>query len=225
MRKRIVITGASRGIGLGFCLHYLNAGYEVYACYRRDPAGLRALQSSRLHLVKWDVRCPEPETGAAWPESVDLLINNAGVYGPAKAGQGLESVSDETMHEVFDVNCLGPIRVVRHLRDRLIKGRGVVANISSKMGSITENTSGNAYAYRASKAALNAVSKSMALDLAPFGVHVLILHPGWVKTDMGGPSALIDVEEAVSSMTRLLERARDFPAGSFLAFDGSTIPF
>jgi len=218
------ITGANRGIGLGFVRHYLARGDDVWACYRRDPGGLTALATERLHLRHWDVaRDDAPDQGPS--ETIDILINNAGIYGPEKDGQSLEKITPAAMLEVFNVDCVGPLRVVQHLKDRLIAAKGVIANVSSKMGSSTDNTSGGTYAYRAAKAALVIVSKSMAVDLAPLGVRVISLHPGWVRTDMTHQSGLIDVEESVAGMARVIAHADDYEPGRFIAFDGRVVPY
>lgn len=220
------VTGASRGIGLGLVRHYLARGDQVWACARSSTGGLGRLQGERLHRVQWDVREAAPPGGAALPDRVDLLINNAGIWSsPGDAPQTLEEVSSATMQEVFDVDCVGPLRVVQHLLPALTRARGVVANMSSKMGSSGDNSSGGCYAYRAAKAALVIVSKSMAIDLAPRGVRVITLHPGWVRTDMTDHNGLIDVETSVAGLARVIESVGDYPLGAFVAFDGKEIPY
>lgn len=222
---QVLITGANRGIGLEFTRRYLEQGHEVWGCYRREPGGLAELDGDRLHRLCWDVREPAPQDGGALPERVDLLINNAGIYGPSKGdGQSLESVTPEAMREVFDVDCVGPLRVVQHLLPGL-GDRAVIANVSSKMGSSGDNTSGGCYAYRAAKAALVIVSKSMAVDLEPRGVRVITLHPGWVRTDMTDHSGLIDPEESVAGMMRVIESVEQYEPGAFVAFDGREVPY
>jgi len=225
----VVITGASRGLGLGFVRHYLGAGHEVWGCFRDAPAGLAAIGNPGLHAVRWDVRHRLSLRGfedAAFPERVDLLINNAGIYGlPGEDDQSIEDVTDKSMREVFDVDCVGPLRVVQQLLPNLVRGRGVVANVSSKMGSSGDNSSGGSYAYRAAKAALVIVSKSMAIDLGRRGVRVVTLHPGWVRTDMTEHNGLIDVEQSVSGMARVIERVNDYEPGAFVAYDGQVVPF
>jgi NAD(P)-dependent dehydrogenase (short-subunit alcohol dehydrogenase family) len=129
------------------------------------------------------------------------------------------------MRQVFDIDCLGPLRVVRFLLPALTAGQAVIANISSKMGSVSDNTSGGSYAYRAAKGALVGVSRSMAVDLIHSGVRVLTLHPGWVRTDMTGHNGLIDVDESVAGMTDVISRAEDYTPGEFIAFDGKVIPY
>ncbi len=223
----IVITGANRGIGLGFAKHYLAQGANVWACVRSSAdKGLAALQSERLHIVLWDVREAKPRGGAPLPERVDLLINNAGIWSAGDdAPQSLEDVSEATMQEVFDVDCIGPLRVVQHLLPVVTKARGVIANMSSKMGSSGDNSSGGCYAYRAAKSALIIVSKSMAIDLAPRGVRVITLHPGWVRTDMTDHNGLIDVDTSVTGLVRVIESVGDYPLGAFVAYDGKEVPY
>lgn len=220
----VLITGANRGIGAGFVRHYLAQGCHVWACYRSDKGELANLDSSSLHLLQWDVSRDDSPEGEL-PEMLDLLINNAGIYGPDKGGQTLDAVTPEAMLEVFNVDCVGPLRVVKHLRPSLVAAQGAIANVSSKMGSSAENSSGGAYAYRAAKAALAIVSRSMGIDLLTSGVRVICLHPGWVLTGMGGPSALIDVETSVTGMAKVIDNIARYEPGSFVAFDGQKVPY
>ena len=225
----VVITGASRGLGLGFVRHYLGAGHEVWGCFRETSAGLAGIGNPGLHTVRWDVRHRLSSRGfedALFPERVDLLINNAGIYGsPGEDDQSIEGVTETCMREVFDVDCIGPLRVVQQLLPSLVRGRGVVANVSSKMGSSGDNSSGGAYAYRAAKAALVTISKSMAIDLGPRGVRVITLHPGWVRTDMTDHQGLIDIDQSVSGIARVIEYVNDYDLGAFVAYDGQVVPF
>lgn len=221
----VVITGANRGLGLGFVKHYLAKNCEIWACYRRTPDGLQDIRSDHLHSVRWDITRNEPQEGEPFPGKIDLLINNAGIYGPGKDGQSLEKVTPDVMLDVFNVDCVGPIRVIKLLKDQVVQARGVIANISSKMGSSADNTSGGTYAYRAAKAALVIVSRSMAIDLKPFGVHVVTLHPGWVRTDMTHHTGLIDVGTSVAGMARVIARAKTYDPGSFVSFDGAIVPY
>ncbi len=220
----VVITGANRGLGLGFVQHYLVRGDEVWACYRSNLDGLRDIQSDKLHTVQLDVSRDFDANTLALPYSVDLLINNAGIYGPY-GEQDLDSITSEAMLEVFNVDCVGPLRMVRQLKSRIIKARGTIANISSKMGSSDDNSSGGTYAYRAAKVGLIIISKSMAIDLKPLGVSVITLHPGWVRTDMTHQSGLIDVSTSVAGMADVISRVDDYELGQFVAFDGKIIPF
>ena len=217
----VLITGANRGIGLGFVHHYLDQGCEVWAGYRSDAGALADLAGAHLHPVRLDIMADLPL--AELPDRIDLLINNAGIYGPH--AQSLEVVSPEDMLQVFAVDCVGPLRVVQALRDRVVAAGGVIANISSKMGSSTDNSSGGSYAYRAAKAALVIVSRSMAIDLAPMGVRVITLHPGWVRTDMTDHAGLVDVPESVAGMASVIVHIGDYEPGALVAFDGKPIPY
>jgi len=220
----IFITGANRGLGLGFVRHYLAEGASVWACYRQHPGELANLRTAQLHTLGWDVGADDGPDGML-PDSIDLLINNAGIYGPGKDGQSLDNVTAGAMHAVFNVDCIGPLRVVQYLKNRVIDAQGIIANVSSKMGSSADNGSGGTYAYRAAKAGLVIVSKSMAVDLAPFGVHVITLHPGWVQTDMTHQTGLIDVATSVAGMTQVIADARSHAGGAFIAFDGKAVPY
>lgn len=221
----VLITGANRGIGLTFAKHYLAQGADVWACYRNDKQSLNSLETDKLHLVQWDVTEPSPRRGEL-PKTLDLLINNAGIYGPQKqAGQRLEDVSAEAMLEVFEVNCVGPLQVTQALLPALVATKGAIANISSKMGSSDDNSSGSCYAYRAAKAALIITSKSLAIDLATKGVDVITLHPGWVKTDMTNHHGEITTQLSVDGMSEVIRRIKQYPIGAFVAYDGETIPY
>jgi len=220
----VFITGANRGLGLGFVQHYLAKGDQVWACYRSECDALSKLGVEALHLVQWDVSQDQAPCGVL-PDTIDLLINNAGIYGPTKGGQSLDLIEPSDMLEVFNVDCVGPLRVVKYLKDRVIAVQGIIANLSSKMGSSADNSSGGTYAYRAAKAGLVITSKSMAVDLQADGVRVIVLHPGWVQTDMTHHSGLIDVEESVAGMTRVIARINDYETGQFVAFDGKIVPY
>jgi len=220
----ILITGANRGLGLGFVRHYLESGHDVWACCRMPSDALLDMQSGCLHIVRWDI-ARDGEPAGTLPDHIDILINNAGIYGPGKDGQSLDKVTSEVMLDVFNVDCIGPLRVVQKLKERVIAGQGLIANISSKMGSSADNSSGGTYAYRAAKAALIMVSKSMAVDLNVFGVHVITLHPGWVQTDMTHQTGLIDVATSVAGMVKVIANGRNYEAGQLIAFDAQVVPY
>jgi len=224
----VLITGAGRGIGLGFVEYYLKREHTVYACYRTESLKLATLATrySDLNLLQWDVTRPVSESILqSLPDHIDLIVNNAGIYGPKKGGQSLQRITPEAMHEVYDVDCVAPLRVVQTLNNLLSRPGGIIANISSKMGSSGDNTSGGTYAYRAAKAALVIISKSMAVDLQPEGISVITLHPGWVRTGMDGFTGLIDTSESVAGMASVIENIDDFEPGAFVAFDGQIVPY
>lgn len=230
--KTVVITGCGRGLGLEFARQLLARGDRVYAGVRRPESSGELMELARTHPSLLSV-LPLDVTNAAHRanlaatlggQGVDLLINNAGVYGPVPDHLG--STDEEGWLETFRVNTVAPRQIVEILLPNLRSGnRPCIALLSSKMGSIGDNGSGGVYIYRSSKAALNAVGMSMARDLADQGILTLILHPGWVLTDMGGPNAEITVTESVTSMLRTLDNASETDNGRFIDVDGSTIPW
>ncbi len=228
--KTVVVTGCGRGIGLEFVRQLLARGDRVFAGARRPEAsselmGLAKSHRDRLTVLPLDVTSAPHRANLAATlggTSVDLLINNAGVYGPAPDRLG--ETDEEAWLETLRVNAIAPRQIVEILLPHLRTGtRPCIALLSSKMGSMSDNGSGGAYVYRSSKAALNAVGMSLARDLLDQGILTLILHPGWVLTDMGGPDAEIDVSESVAAMLKTLETATDADNGRFIDVDGSTI--
>ena len=223
--RNVLITGANRGLGLGFTQHYLNQGDQVWAGYRDDASTLTNLRNERCYPVQWDVTQPLAESQKSnLPEKIDILINNAGIYGD-KGGQNLNNVSSDLLLEVFRVNAVAPIQVIQTVLTQLKKGKAIIANMSSKMGSVADNSSGGVYAYRASKAALCSISKSMAVDLQNDGIRVISLHPGWVQTDMTNQTGLIDVATSIAGLTAVIDNIDDFSPGAFVAYDGTTVPY
>ncbi|MBY5992760.1 SDR family oxidoreductase [Ferrimonas balearica] len=230
MSQTILITGANRGIGLEFVRQYLGSGARIIACCR-EPDRADALMAlaeahpSELDLVALDLAKPSQLTGLKaylGDLKLDLLISNAGVYGPK--GVPLSALDGEDFAPVMAVNVLAPLLLVQNLTDNLAKG-AKVALLSSKMGSITDNGSGGSYLYRASKSALNAIGRSLSIDLAELGISVALLHPGWVQTDMGGPNALITPQTSVMGMRHLLAQLDLTGSGRFYNYDGTEIPW
>ena len=231
MSKTVFITGASRGIGLELTHQYLMGGDQVFAAARNpDAKGLAALKKEypdSLTLIALDVTDPasiEKAAAALGAQPIHLLINNAGIFKSKRTE--LETLDESTWLEEFRVNSISPLMVTRAFKANLVAaGSGVVGMMSSKMGSMGDNTSGGDYSYRSSKAALNAVSVSMARDLAEDGIAVVALHPGWVRTDMGGPDALIDVETSAMGIKSVLDRVGPSESGRFFDFLGKELPW
>lgn len=224
----VLITGANRGLGLEFARQYADEGWRVFAtCRDPDRAGQLEGRTGDIRVHRLDVADFGQIDALARElkdEPIDLLINNAGVYGTGP--QTLESLDYDEWSRVMRVNCLAPIRICRAFLEQVARSdRKIIVAISSKMGSIDDNTSGGAYIYRTSKAALNAAMKSLAIDLAPRGVTAAILHPGWVRTDMGGPGGRISAEESVSGMRRVMAALEPPDAGKFLGYDGAVVPW
>jgi NAD(P)-dependent dehydrogenase (short-subunit alcohol dehydrogenase family) len=223
----VLITGANRGIGLEFARQYSEAGYRVHgAC--RTPGSADALASlgERVTLHALDVTDHagiEALAAELKGEAIDIVINNAGIYGEA---QEFGKIDYAAWERVMRVNTLAPLKMAECFLPHLVAGKmKIIASITSRMGSIADNDAGGVYIYRSSKAALNAAAKSLAVDLAPRAITVIVFHPGWVKTDMGGPSALIDAETSVSGMRAVIAGAGPKATGRFFAYDGTEVPW
>ena len=223
MTMNVLIVGASRGIGLEFVRQYRNDGARVTGT-ARDDEGLARLRALGAQAVRLDVSSADGAGGLSGlidGETFDLVIFNAGVYGPRT--QGLEAPTVQTFDTVMHTNVLGAMRVLPQVVPALAAG-AMVAVISSGMGSIAQRSNADGWLYRASKAALNSVLKDSALVLAGRAVCVAF-HPGWVRTDMGGAGADLDVAEAVASMRRTLAGLGPDDNGTFRNHDGTVIPW
>lgn len=225
---QVVITGANRGIGLALVGTWLARGAEVIATARDVKLATELngmLANGKLRVFPLDVGSDDSvkvfaeALGAA---TVDVLINNAGISG---GWDTLADVSIENILNVFNVNAVGSLRVTRALLPRVPKRTGKLVHMTSQMGSIDDNTSGGAYAYRMSKAALNMASKSLAVDLSGRGIISVVVHPGWVATDMGGRSAPTRPDESAENIVRLIERLTMDATGKFFHAKGHEIPW
>ena len=225
----ILITGANRGLGFEFARQYGADGWRVIATCRH-PIAAAALQelatAGVVRIIALDVTNLESVRQAATQieEPIDIVINSAGIGG--KRDQKTGNVDYESWREVLNVNTMGPLRVTEALVDHLARSeRKLVVTITSGMGSITDNTSGASIPYRSSKAAVNMVMRTVALDLAPRGITSVVINPGWVKTDMGGPSAPLTPTESVSAMRRLIGKLGPAQSGKFFNHDGREYPW
>lgn len=232
MSDSILVTGANRGIGLELVRQYLGAGWRVYACCRRpdQAADLNALVQqyhSTLSVHPLDVNNVAQRAAlvqAMEDDPIDILFNNAGIYGPKAQEYGL--TDEKQWLETFRVNAIAPLKLMEALTDNVANSRRkLMVAMTSKMGSMADNSSGGSYAYRSSKAALNAVLKSAAIDLRSRGITVLTLHPGWVKTAMGGGGALTSAEECVEKLRKILDNAKLHQSGKFFQADGTEVPW
>ena len=231
MTKNVFITGASRGIGLELTRQYLSAGDHVFAAARNPScdalAALKSQYADTLTPVTLDVTDASSIAAAVQmlgDTPIHLLINNAGIF-KSKPTE-LDTLDESTWVDEFRVNAISPLMVTRALKSNLAAaGSSVVGMMSSKMGSMGDNTSGGDYSYRSSKAALNAVSVSLAKDLAELGINVIAMHPGWVQTDMGGPNALIDVPTSAKGLKALLDKADLSVSGQFFDYSGTALPW
>ena len=220
-----IVTGAGRGLGLEFARQLRARGEAVIATARREsdlvPLGDLGCETTLLDVAEADSRAEF----ASWlgDRPVDVLLNNAGVMGRQRA---LDDVDLDDLRDCFLINAAAPFAVTRSVLPNLRRGEAkLVLQMTSKMGSIADNQSGGAYAYRASKAALNAINKSLARDLAGEGFRCVLLHPGWVRTDMGGPSAPLSVEASIEGLLRVIDGLEAADSGAFFDFAGEPIPF
>ena len=227
----ILMTGANRGIGLELARQFAADGWQVLACCRNpdSAAELQALQEEYAGLEIHPLDVTDYEQLASLAQSlsgrpIDILLNNAGIYGPK--GVGFGEVEPAAWREVLEVNTIAPLMLTQAFVEQVAASRQkLVAMVSSKVGSIADNSSGGSYLYRSSKTALNQVVKSLSIDLAGQGISVISLHPGWVLTDMGGPNAEITTTESVAGLKTILQSAGRAQSGQFIEYDGSPIPW
>ena len=228
----VLVTGANRGLGLEFARQYAADGWKVHAACRDPDAAqelgqLAAESGGVIRVLALEVTDTASVRAAAQSlagESIDVLINNAGVGSPKK--QRLGSLDYAAWARVLDVNTLGPMRVVEAFLDSVAKGSDrKIVTLTSAMGSIADNGSGGSYAYRSSKAAVNIVMKSLSIDLAPRGITCVVVHPGWVRTAMGGPDGKLTPTQSVTALRRLIAGLKPEDTGRFFNYDGKTYPW
>lgn len=224
MRGQVaVVTGANRGLGLELCRQLKQAGATVIGT-ARDPQSAIDLRTLEVQVEALDVA--DSDSVAAFSERlgdspVDLLINNAGVGG---AGEGISNLDIEDVASKLSVNTLGAIRVTQVLMPHLRRGEGrKIAHVTSRMGSIGDNGEGGYYGYRISKAALNMFNRSLAVELVGQGFVCVVLHPGWVRTQMGGSSAPQTPEVSARGMLQIIGRLRRQDTGRFYDYKGTEI--
>lgn len=214
----ILITGANRGLGLEFARAYRSDGWDVIATARQSSPELDAL-GVRVETLDMRDLDAVAEFGARI-DTLDLLIANAGTYGP----RSVTSAEDgHGWSETFAVNTIAPFLLAQSVLKQVASAGGKLIAISTKMGSIADNSSGGFIAYRSSKAALNAAWRSLAIDNPE--VVCAVLHPGWVKTRMGGASAPLEPEQSIAGMRRVIEGLGSEQSGGFFNYDGSVIPW
>ncbi|MGD8964639.1 MAG: SDR family oxidoreductase [Gammaproteobacteria bacterium] len=224
MMSTTLVTGANRGIGLEFCRQLKARGDDVIAVCRSSSPDLDQLD---IEVIE-DVDVADPESVAQLASRltgrrIDILINNAGVLRRDSLGTlAAESVTD--MVDQFRTNSLGPILVTEALMPNLQKG-SKVGIVTSRMGSVTDNTSGGYYGYRMSKAAVNIAGVSLARDLADRGIAVALLHPGYVRTDMTGQEGFIDPDEAARGLIQRLDELSMTSSGGFWHSNGEALPW
>ena len=234
----VLITGANRGLGLELARQYAGDGWRVLACSRHpDAAELEALAQRHpgvsLHRLELtNAASVEALASALGETAIDVLLNVAGVMhrrataadGTSRAAFG--ALDYEDWERVLAVNVLGQARVAEALVDKVAASdQKKIVTLSSELGSVGANKTGGLYAYRSSKAAVNAVMKSLAIDLAPRGIIAVAMHPGWVRTDMGGPKAPLSAGESAAGMRRVVTGLALADSGRFLQWDGKELPW
>ena len=229
----ILITGSNRGLGLEWVRQYLGLDWRVYATCRYPELAEELKQLQRQHpnlslhqldITKVDhVQRISQELSDA---KLDILINNAGVYYERLAKDKLGLIDYTAWQETFKVNTLGAVRMIEVLRRNLSQSeKRLVVTITSHMGSIEDIGSANDYAYRSSKPALNTVMKGLIYELAEYGIGILLVHPGGVRTRMGGSAAPLSTKESVSNIRNLVDKFTQADSGRFYRHDGVIIPW
>lgn len=224
----VLITGANRGLGLEFTKQYAADGWQVISCCRapKTAVELMSLASQypqNIQVYALDVADFAQIDALALQlktSEIDVLINNAGVYPESNLGH----VNYDEWEYGFKINTMAPYKVTEAFTEHVAASSlKQVVVLSSKMGSMSDNTSGGSYAYRTSKAATNMMMKSLSIDLKTKGIACGILHPGWVQTDMGGPNGLINAATSVTSLRKVISELNTRNCGRFIAFDGKEI--
>ena len=223
----VLITGANRGLGYEFVKQYSENGFEVLACCRNrnNAKELKELAetSNKIKVYELDVgnvKAIKSLSQQLQNEKIDVLINNAGIYRSSTVG----NINYDEWIESFKVNTIAPYQIVENFLNQIINGDlKKVVSITSKMGSIDDNTSGGSYIYRSSKTALNSMMRSLTHDLKNQGIATLTLHPGWVRTDMGGPGGWIDSFESVQGMIKQIDKLTLDNSGTYLDYAGKSI--
>jgi NAD(P)-dependent dehydrogenase (short-subunit alcohol dehydrogenase family) len=221
MASTVLITGANRGVGLALSRHYHDQGWDVIGVCRNASHELAEVASRLIEGI--DVTRDEDVAHLAevlQGQPLDLLINNAGVLHDESLGQ----IDFDTIREQMEINAYAPLRVTEALLGHFGEG-GKIANITSRMGSMADNDSGGRYGYRASKAALNAFGRSLAMDLRPRGIAVTQLHPGYVKTRMVNFGGMITPEEAAAGIAERIEALTLETTGGFWHSNGEPLPW
>ncbi len=230
--KSVLITGANRGIGLEHVRSFAAKGIQVFATARSPSQAdeLNALAAScagQITVLQYEALDPDSPTQlktALGDTPLDLLLANAGAGSGTRESFGDVDVDDVV--QLIRINAVAPLKLAEALAGNIARSeRKLIAFQSSQLGSIGNNTSGGRYGYRISKAALNMVAKGVSSDLGSRGVIVVALHPGWVKTRMGGAGAPVSVEQCIEGQHRLFDKLTMADSGRFFNYDGTQLPW
>jgi len=227
--KRVLITGANRGIGFELARQYAQAGCEVIACVRepakadtlKDLASHASVRIEQMDMADFDSISKARERIGDLP--IDIVINNAGAVGGGQ--QGIDDVDIEEWHRTLDVNTIAPLLVARAFKSNLIaSGDGKLMNVTSQLAASTWPM-GGMLIYSTTKAALSKVAQILAIDWKSEPITVALMHPGWVKTDMGGPNAQLTVEDSASGIRAVIEGLSKADSGKFYKWNGEIHPW
>ena len=226
--KKVLITGAGRGIGLALTKEFTKNGYQVLGTYRDENSAIGLMQFAKEHpsVITVTADVTDQKTFGPLTEQlkklgkIDILVNNSGVIG--NKGNSLMNLDLNQLNEVLDVNTLGPMRVAQTVIP-FMNSNGIVAQITSLMGSIADNKSGGYYDYRMSKTALNMFNKCLSQEFP--NLTCLVLHPGWVQTDMGGAGASVTVEDCARGLYKVISQSNAKQTGQFFNYTGESLPW
>jgi NAD(P)-dependent dehydrogenase (short-subunit alcohol dehydrogenase family) len=223
--RTVLITGANRGLGYEFAKQYAAEGWRVIGT-ARDPKDATELAGLGVRVMQLDVADGASVERLARDlegEPIDLLINNAGIFPRVST---LAEVDFSDVERTLAVNTIGPMRLTRALLPNLRRGEGkTIVSITSGLGSIANNDSGRYYGYRESKAALNMFTRSLAVELGDEGFTCVVMSPGWVRTDMGGPNATLSPEQSIRGMRSVIAGLEPSDSGTYWNYDGEQLPW
>jgi NAD(P)-dependent dehydrogenase (short-subunit alcohol dehydrogenase family) len=228
--QTILITGANRGLGLEFCRQYSEQDIHIIACCRNPDSATElqaiAITNPRLSIYALDVNNFNQIDALAQQlsdKTIDILLCNAGVYGDTKK-HSFGALDYQIWEQTLRINTLAPVKLAESFLPNLLKSTSPkLIAMSSLMASISDNSSGGSICYRSSKAALNAAMKSLAINLKEQNIAVLILHPGWVKTDMGGSNAPLNTQDSIIGMRQVISDFNLSNSGAFLNYRGDAL--
>jgi NAD(P)-dependent dehydrogenase (short-subunit alcohol dehydrogenase family) len=233
----VLITGANRGLGLEFVRQYARDHWRVLACSRHGSSALQAAMSEYDNIEGYALDVTDHQAIERLAEKlgdteIDVLLNNAGIYGKYSFAEG--GVADQAFgatdyadwEHIMRVNVFAPMKMAEQFLDCVVASeQKKIVTLTSMLGSMELNTGGGLYRYRASKAAVNAVMKSMSVDLLPRGILAVAIHPGWARTDMGGPNAEIDIATSVNGVRKCIAELEESRLGGVLTYDGQLLPY
>jgi NAD(P)-dependent dehydrogenase (short-subunit alcohol dehydrogenase family) len=221
----VLITGANRGLGLEFARQYADDGWRVIGCCR-NPKDAPELKKIKAEVHALDVTSQDSIQNLARTLNgtpIDVLINNAGLHGDRR----MFGETDVALwKQIFEVNTIAPVQILAALLENVAASHHKkVVNITSKVGSIGDTPSGGSYGYRSSKTALNMVMANAAHELKNRGIIILLIHPGWVQTDMGGPTAPVAIEQSITGIRRIIDKSTQAETGHFYDYTGKQLPW